>query len=60
MTLDELEPKQGAFIIAVNGSGSLRHHLLDMGLTPRTEVTLQKAAPEGQSIRCLWYLWQSA
>ena len=60
MTLDELEPKQGAFIIAINGSGSLRHHLLDMGLTPRTEVTLQKAASGGQSICCLWYLWQSA
>ena len=51
MTLDELEPKQGAFIIAINGSGSLRHHLLDMGLTPRTEVTLQKAAPMGDPVQ---------
>ena len=51
MTLDELEPKQGAFIISINGSGSLRHHLLDMGLTPRTEVTLQKAAPMGDPVQ---------
>ena len=40
MRLDELKPAQGAFITKVSGSGALRHHLLDMGLTPRTEVTL--------------------
>lgn len=42
MTMDELKPKQSAFIRSVGGTGALRHHLLDMGLTPKTEVTLQK------------------
>ena len=51
MTLDELAPGQGAFITKINGSGALRHHLLDMGLTPRTEVTFVKAAPMGDPIQ---------
>lgn len=51
MRLDELKPAQGAFITKVSGSGALRHHLLDMGLTPRTEVTLQKTAPMGDPIQ---------
>ena len=36
---------------AVGGSGALRHHLLDMGLTPQTEVTLQKVAPMGDPVQ---------
>ena len=51
MTLDELKPQQGAFITKVNGTGALRHHLLDMGLTPQTEVTLQKVAPMGDPVQ---------
>ena len=51
MTLDELQPGQGAFITRVDGSGALRHHLLDMGLTPHTEVTLQKVAPMGDPLQ---------
>ena len=34
MTLDKLKPHESAKITAVGGSGALRHHLLDMGLTP--------------------------
>lgn len=34
MTMDELKPKQSAYIRSVGGAGALRHHLLDMGLTP--------------------------
>lgn len=51
MTMDELKPKQSAFISLVGGDGILRHHLLDMGLTPKTEVTLQKIAPMGDPIQ---------
>lgn len=51
MTMDELKPKQSAYICSVGGSGELRHHLLDMGLTPRTEVTLQKIAPMGDPVQ---------
>lgn len=51
MTMDELKPKQSAYIRSVGGDGALRHHLLDMGLTPRTEVTLQKIAPMGDPMQ---------
>lgn len=47
MEMDKLKPKQSAFITRVGGDGALRHHLLDMGLTPGTEITLQKIAPMG-------------
>ena len=51
VTMDRLKPGQSAVIQAVGGSGSLRHHLLDMGLTPQTEVTLQKTAPMGDPVQ---------
>ena len=51
MTMDELKPKQSAYIRSVGGAGALRHHLLDMGLTPKTEVTLQKIAPMGDPVQ---------
>lgn len=44
ITMDQLRPKQSAYIRSIGGSGALRHHLLDMGLTPKTEVTLRKIA----------------
>lgn len=51
MEMDKLKPKQSAFITRVGGDGALRHHLLDMGLTPSTEITLQKIAPMGDPIQ---------
>ena len=51
MTLSELQPNESARILTVGGSGALRRHLLDMGLTPSTEVTLQKVAPMGDPIQ---------
>lgn len=51
MKMDKLKPKQSAFITRVGGDGALRHHLLDMGLTPGTEITLQKIAPMGDPIQ---------
>lgn len=51
MEMDKLKPKQSAFITKVGGDGALRHHLLDMGLTPGTEITLQKIAPMGDPIQ---------
>lgn len=38
MTLDALEVGACAIIDGVNGSGELRRHLLDMGLTPGVGV----------------------
>lgn len=51
MTLNELKVGNSCKIIAVNGSGALRDRLLDMGLTPGTEVTLRKMAPMGDPIQ---------
>ena len=47
MTLDLLPLGQEAVITAVGGAGALRLRLLDMGLIPRTKVTVQKIAPMG-------------
>ena len=50
MTLNELKICDSAAITAVGGEGALRCRLLDMGLTPRTVVTLRKVAPMGDPI----------
>ena len=51
MTLDQLQPGHDAIIAAVNCEEvSLRKHILDMGLTPGTEVTMMKAAPLGDPL----------
>ncbi|MBU5627560.1 ferrous iron transport protein A [Oscillibacter sp. MSJ-2] len=47
MTLDQLAIGQSAVITKVGGEGTLRCRLLDMGLIPRTAVTLKKVAPMG-------------
>ena len=50
MTLDKLPVGSSGVITAVGGDGALRCRLLDMGLIPRTRVTLQKTAPMGDPI----------
>ena len=50
MTLNELKIGDSGVITAVGGEGALRYRLLDMGLTPRTLVTLRKVAPMGDPI----------
>ena len=50
MTLNEPKIGDSGVITAVGGEGALRCRLLDMGLTPRTLVTLRKVAPMGDPI----------
>lgn len=50
MTLDQLKVGHSSTITEVGGEGPLRLRLLDMGLIPRTRVTLQKVAPMGDPI----------
>ena len=50
MTLDQLPIGKTAIIRSVGGAGALRRHFLDMGLTPRTRVTLRKVAPMGDPV----------
>ena len=48
MRLDELEIGKDAIIASVESDdAALRQHILDMGLTPGTEVTMMKLAPMG-------------
>ncbi len=51
MTLDQLSVGESGVITRVGGEGSLRLHLLDMGLIPRTRVTLFKVAPMGDPLQ---------
>ena len=46
-TLDSLVPGESGIIVSVGGSGALRHRLLDMGLTPRTAVRVERIAAMG-------------
>ena len=51
MTLEQLQPGKDAIIHSVECEEiSLRKHILDMGLTPGTEVTMIKAAPLGDPL----------
>ncbi len=50
MTLDKLQVGKSARITKVGGEGALRLRLLDMGLIPRTVVTVIKKAPMGDPI----------
>ena len=50
-TLDHLPIGHDAIISAVDCEDkALRKHILDMGLTPQTEVTLIKTAPMGDPL----------
>lgn len=50
MTLNDLKPMQSGTITVVGGTGALRCRFLDMGLIPKTKVTLIKRAPMGDPI----------
>ena len=50
MRLNELAIGIKSKIIAVHGWGPLRNRLLDMGLTPKTQVMIQRVAPMGDPV----------
>lgn len=50
MTLDKLPVGTNAIITKVGGEGELRCRILDMGLIPKTRVTVRKIAPMGDPI----------
>ena len=53
-TLDTLEVGAKGKVVAVNGlHTSLRRRLLDMGLTPDTEVEVLRRAPLGDPIELM-------
>ena len=50
MNLKELKINQNAIIQSVGGEGSLRQHLLDMGIIPGAEVKMIRLAPMGDPL----------
>lgn len=50
MGLDSLAAGESGIITKVGGQGALRTRLLDMGLTPKTRVSVNKIAPLGDPI----------
>jgi Fe2+ transport system protein FeoA len=53
MTLKDLSIGKSGLVLAVGGEKILRKRLLEMGITPRTTVTVKKAAPMGDPIELL-------
>ena len=53
MTLKDLGIGKSGVVLAVGGEKILRKRLLEMGITPRTTVTVKKAAPMGDPIELL-------
>lgn len=51
MKLSDLPVGRSGTILTVGGEGLLRCRLLDMGLIPKTEVTVQKIAPMGDPMQ---------
>ncbi len=50
VTLDQLNIGETGQIKSLGGEGRLRRRLLDMGVTPNTQVYLRKRAPLGDPI----------
>ena len=50
MTLKELGIGKSGRVLTVGGEGMLRRRLLEMGITPKTIITVRKVAPMGDPI----------
>ena len=53
MNLRDLGVGKSGRVITVGGEKVLRRRLLEMGITPRTTVTIKKVAPMGDPIELL-------
>ena len=53
MTLKDLPVGKSGRVLTVGGEKVLRRRLLEMGITPRTAVTIKKIAPMGDPIELL-------
>lgn len=50
MKLSDLLPGDVAVLVKIGGEGAIRRRLLDMGLTPKTQIYVRKVAPFGDPI----------
>jgi len=53
MTLKDLGIGKSGLVLEIKGEKVLRRRLLEMGITPRTTITVKKAAPMGDPIELL-------
>ena len=53
MTLKDLPIGKSGIVLTVGGEKTFRRRLLEMGITPRTTITVKKAAPMGDPIELL-------
>jgi Fe2+ transport system protein FeoA len=53
MSLKDLKIGKSGVVVAIDGEKTLRRRLLEMGITPRTTVTVKKTAPLGDPIELL-------
>ena len=53
MTVRDLKTGEAGIVREIRGSGSLRNHFLNMGVTPGVEVKVQKRAPLGDPVEIL-------
>jgi Fe2+ transport system protein FeoA len=53
LTLRDLTVGKSGRVLSVGGEKVLRRRLLDMGITPRTVITVKKIAPMGDPIELL-------
>ncbi|MEG1447838.1 MAG: ferrous iron transport protein A [Oscillospiraceae bacterium] len=49
-TLKQLKPGESGTVIALKSEGAVKRRLIDMGITPGTEVYIRKVAPLGDPI----------
>ena len=49
-TLKDIKRGHSARVIRIHGEGAVRRHIMDMGITRGTEVTVRKAAPLGDPL----------
>ena len=52
-TLAELEPDQHAVVTRVQGEGTLRRRLMDLGILSGTPITMERSAPLGDPLEVL-------
>lgn len=51
MTLKDLKKGMNGTVLRIDGEGALRRRLIDMGVTPGTEITVRSVAPLGDPIK---------
>lgn len=50
MTLNELKPGESCTVTSIGEKGPMRRRIMDMGVTPGTEIKIVKIAPLGDPI----------